>query len=94
MSLNLRALPLLPLLLCLTTACDAEDEDPDDPATCAVEGEAAGDKDCCEGLTVDFTNTCLPCVPLNEMRSTDGPGCCGDLIVQDPTGQDMTCTEP
>ena len=82
----------LPLFFVLGFAASCDGEDPDDMQTCAADGELSdvAEDGCCEGLLVDFTNTCRPCVPLDEMRSVDGPGCCEGLVT---VGEDLTCVE-
>ncbi len=66
--------------------------DTDVGSDCVGEGENAGDGQCCEGLSVDFSNTCLPCIPEGQSPGVDGPGCCEGLVTSDP--EEWICVEP
>ena len=66
--------------------------DTDSGSDCVGEGENAGDAECCEGLSRDFSNTCLPCIPEGESPGADGPGCCEGLVTADP--EEWICVPP
>jgi hypothetical protein len=85
-------LSALSVLFASGVACEGEEENADGAPYCAPQGDVAGEAGCCETLLVDFTNTCMPCVPLGEMRGIDGPGCCEGLEVLDPAVDDLTCS--